>query len=914
MPSYLGHRLLRLAILLPALLLVASNAAALVHAGRVESPDELLSGAWADGELNDFLLENDQIAIVISALGHHPYYGQSGGNVLDAGSSTDRIDALGELYTYFDNDWPRQAMYYQVLIVDDGAGGGPAMIRANGFDTYDTTLSVVTEYSLSDGAEHLDITTTVSNGGGGSYPNFELGDAFHWGECRKYAPGHGFDLSDTTTESWLAGTAAAVSYGYLSAHGEIWGPHGDDWSDVNVISADIGPFESVSYERDLVVGGRDVASVATIIHAIEGTPIGSAFCTVAGLPGGEPLLSATIDAFDVGGDIYLQMLTDAGGFAECTLPVGDWQLVASASGYLPAETWAIVVEGETIEWDFLLEIDDTIPPIGDTLTVIQRPLLNVPALHAPGDTLTIDCEADPGTTGWAAELVHDALSIPLTVYAATYNPATLWWRLSAVIPDALPLYELYDLRVTADSGIEDLTWNAVRLIPAFKDDYYFIHITDTHLPTHLYNDQSGAEDDSTSVLDLRAVMADINLINPEFVLLTGDFINEGELEDYLYWRYYTRSQRNLTEFEVPVFLIAGNHDIGGWVNTPPPNGTARRDWWRFFGWGRLDDPPPGAPEYTQNYSFDYGAVHYVGLEAYDNYDLWREEIYGETSFTSGQLDWLVGDLAAAAGSASEVLFYHYDFMHELDLEALGVEMALWGHVHSNQGSIHTQPYDLATNNVSRGNRAYRLVRVSSGVLAPTNTFEAGSSGRKLRVGYDPANDGTHYSVSAEIVNEQPQSFEHGQLRLLLPNENGVIEVAGGTLLQTDRTGSVQVCYVDVDIQAQGTQTVTITLDPSGVEEELPPPVLALGQNYPNPFNPQTRIHYALPCAEEARLSIFDVQGREVALLLAGTQPAGEGVVDWDGRDGTGRPAPSGVYFARLAACGELLSRKITLAR
>jgi len=243
-----------------------------------------------------------------------------------------------------------------------------------------------------------------------------------------------------------------------------------------------------------------------------------------------------------------------------------------------------------------------------------------------------------------------------------------------------------------------------------------------------------------------------------------------------------------------------------------------------------------------------------------------------------------------------------------------VEMALWGHVHSNQGSIHTQPYDLATNNVSRGNRAYRLVRVSSGVLAPTNTIDAGSSGRKLRVGYDPANDGTHYSVSAEIVNEQPQSFEHGQLRLLLPNENGVIEVAGGTLLQTDRTGSVQVCYVDVDIQAQGTQTVTITLDPSGVEEELPPPVLALGQNYPNPFNPQTRIHYALPCAEEARLSIFDVQGREVALLLAGTQPAGEGVVDWDGRDGTGRPAPSGVYFARLAACGELLSRKITLAR
>ena len=40
------------------------------------------------------------------------------------------------------------------------------------------------------------------------------------------------------------------------------------------------------------------------------------------------------------------------------------------------------------------------------------------------------------------------------------------------------------------------------------------------------------------------------------------------------------AQLNLywSEFQIPVYLTAGNHDIGGWVATPPPAGTARRDW------------------------------------------------------------------------------------------------------------------------------------------------------------------------------------------------------------------------------------------------------------------------------------------------------------------------------------------------
>jgi hypothetical protein len=272
---------------------------------------------------------------------------------------------------------------------------------------------------------------------------------------------------------------------------------------------------------------------------------------------------------------------------------------------------------------------------------------------------------------------------------------------------------------------------------------------------------------------------------------------------------------------VPIYVTSGNHDLGGWDSTPPPDGTARRDWWRFFGWKRLDNPPPGAPWYTQNYSFDYGPVHYIGMDSYLNYDGWRYGIYGGESFTSGQMQWLADDLAGASGSVSQVLFYHYDFSDQINLNSLGVEMALWGHIHSNQGSISSPPYDLATDNTSDGARSYRLIRVQDGYLLPTATVSAGYSGNNLEVQYTPANNGMHSQVTAEITNDLDEQFEYSQLRFLMPNEGGDIQVTGGNLVQVDDSGPVAVCYVAVDILANSTQTVTVTMSPPPINDLSP---------------------------------------------------------------------------------------------
>jgi C1A family cysteine protease len=83
---------------------------------------------------------------------------------------------------------------------------------------------------------------------------------------------------------------------------------------------------------------------------------------------------------------------------------------------------------------------------------------------------------------------------------------------------------------------------------------------------------------------------------------------------------------------------------------------------------------------------------------------------------------------------------------------------------------------------------------------------------------------------------------------------------------------------------------------------------------PNPFNPSTTIAFALPEAGPARLAVYDVAGRLVAVLAEGLHDAGEHRATWDGRDAEGRQLGSGVYFVRLEAAGKLATRKMVMVK
>jgi subtilisin family serine protease len=75
-----------------------------------------------------------------------------------------------------------------------------------------------------------------------------------------------------------------------------------------------------------------------------------------------------------------------------------------------------------------------------------------------------------------------------------------------------------------------------------------------------------------------------------------------------------------------------------------------------------------------------------------------------------------------------------------------------------------------------------------------------------------------------------------------------------------------------------------------------PTTFSLGQNYPNPFNPTTRIVFGLPESTNTRLAVYDLLGREVAVLVDGLLPAGNHEVAFQAHH-----LPSGAYFYQIEA-------------
>jgi hypothetical protein len=90
--------------------------------------------------------------------------------------------------------------------------------------------------------------------------------------------------------------------------------------------------------------------------------------------------------------------------------------------------------------------------------------------------------------------------------------------------------------------------------------------------------------------------------------------------------------------------------------------------------------------------------------------------------------------------------------------------------------------------------------------------------------------------------------------------------------------------------------------------------LALHQNSPNPFNPWTTISYYLPERMRVRLDVYDVSGRLIARLADEEQSPGEKAARWDGRNMRGERVSSGVYYYRLQAGKDVISRTMVLLR
>jgi len=93
-----------------------------------------------------------------------------------------------------------------------------------------------------------------------------------------------------------------------------------------------------------------------------------------------------------------------------------------------------------------------------------------------------------------------------------------------------------------------------------------------------------------------------------------------------------------------------------------------------------------------------------------------------------------------------------------------------------------------------------------------------------------------------------------------------------------------------------------------------PEKFSLSQNYPNPFNARTVIDFAVPTAGPVTLDIFNILGQKVATLYNGNHEAGYMSVVWNATDDAGNDVASGLYFYRVMAGSEQITKRMLMLK
>ena len=104
------------------------------------------------------------------------------------------------------------------------------------------------------------------------------------------------------------------------------------------------------------------------------------------------------------------------------------------------------------------------------------------------------------------------------------------------------------------------------------------------------------------------------------------------------------------------------------------------------------------------------------------------------------------------------------------------------------------------------------------------------------------------------------------------------------------------------------------LIPTAVRPMTPTASFSVGASYPNPFTAETSFDLTLRNESAVSVEVFDAAGRRVRAIDMGRVRAGAARLTFDGRDDRAHALPSGVYFYRVHAGGETVTKKMVIAR
>jgi hypothetical protein len=502
---------------------------------------------------------------------------------------------------------------------------------------------------------------------------------------------------------------------------------------------------------------------------------------------------------------------------------------------------------------------------------------------------------------------------PVTARAGIPVTATI----SPLVPDS-PYW--YRLRYRQAGSMEYLargehTFHTAR---GGRSAYTFAIEADPHLDT------------ATNVNLFKRTLDNIMAASPDFLIDLGDTFMSDKLpvqdlpavtsRHLLLRSYYERCGHS-----VPLMLVIGNHEgeLGWLLNGTPDNLAvlATRTRTSYF-----PNPAPDgfySGDTTREdfvgqrqgyYAWEWGSALFVVLDPY-----WHT--VNKPGATKDLWDWTLGarqyrwfESTLARSTARLKFVFTHQVVGGLDPEG--------------RGGIEAVPfYEMGGRNADS---SWGFVAARPGWPRPLHQLMVDNHVTAVFHGHD------HVFVKQEldgiVYQELPQpgyfnfanpekSYSNTALAAKYGYTHGVIHSSSGYLRVSVTDTEATVAYVrsylpehETGGRRNGEVAFSYSLKGSGPTSSAAatyplPEQIMLSQNYPNPFNPTTVIRYQLPAAGPVILGVFDILGREVAVLVRETQAAGGHDVRW-----VASGLPTGVYYLRLTTGGQSVSRTMSLIR
>ncbi|MGM0752865.1 MAG: metallophosphoesterase family protein [Bacillota bacterium] len=528
---------------------------------------------------------------------------------------------------------------------------------------------------------------------------------------------------------------------------------------------------------------------------------------------------------------------------------------------------------------------------------IIYPLFATPAIKKKGEALTLKIDTQGKEAGsWSVKLKqtnHSSLNSEYELPVKSIQQGDSHWKdsssivnVTVTIPEGTP-QKLYDLEVAYTGNGQRTTDeqpHSVKVVDEYNKDFTFLHLTDTHIgsPRNLGDPEDPSSIDPALAkeagmwdpdpkkrwLYLQKAIKEVNLKNPDFVVVTGDLMY-GQMNPQEYIYEYEETYKMLQKLNVPVYIVPGNHDYYAQDATLTDGA---KYWEKYFG-----------PQY---FSFDYGPyAHFIGYNSFDwhkfdrsgngtvSVPTWGGQIREE------QLNWVKEDLqrngqTAESGQIRGLFSHHnplwrdreiwpqddpevqnywkqYDEKHNpqrLETLVLGeklgikydqqwhgenakelisvmkennVTLSLHGHTHidnvtKEDGILYTTT--TAIELTGKPWVGFRDFSVQGGQIESYNYEEPGHSTPVYQDGdtkggtmsfdavYQTGNDGSASSQQVEVTNRL-----HKPLTVTIPlyMTEGNYNVSTGNILQNYASGSKQYLEVQLTIPANSSETLIV---------------------------------------------------------------------------------------------------------